>query len=139
MRPSVTASLFVFFLPLSTEGQDSTRSSTLSSVVVTAERARTTIAGSVSSVTRLSSLELARMPRVTVADLLRLAPGVAVIDLDGLGFDPQLMVRGFYGGGEAEYVAMLVDGRPVNQLQSGLIAWDVLPPLAAIEAIEIVR
>ena len=119
--------------------QDTARSPILSTVVVTAERSRTSLATSVASVTRLSAAELARTPRATLADVLRRAPGFAVIDFDGLGFDPQLMVRGFYGGGEAEYVVVLVDGRPVNQLQTGLVAWDVLPPLASIEAVEIVR
>ena len=118
---------------------DTARPSTLNAVVVTAERARTSIASSVASVTRIAAADLARTPRATLADVLRLAPGFAIVDLDGLGFDPQLMVRGFYGGGEAEYVAMLVDGRPVNQLQTGLVAWDVLPPLSSIEALEIVR
>jgi iron complex outermembrane receptor protein len=119
--------------------QDTARSPTLNTVVVTAERARTSLPSSVASVTRLSAADLARTPRATLADVLRRAPGFAVIDFDGLGFDPQLMVRGFYGGGEAEYVVVLIDGRPVNQLQTGLVAWDVLPPLASIEAVEIVR
>lgn len=108
-------------------------------VVVTAERTPSLLATSVAAVTRLSATELARLPRATLADLLRLAPGFSLVDFDGLGFDPQIMVRGFYGGGEAEYVIVLVDGRPVNQLQSGVVAWDVLPPLAAIAAIEVVR
>ena len=118
---------------------DTARPPALGTVVVTAERAPTTLGSSVSSVTRLSADELARTPRATLADVLRRAPGFSVIDVDGLGFDPQLMVRGFYGGGEAEYVVVLIDGRPVNQLQSGLVAWDVLPPLASIEAVEILR
>jgi outer membrane cobalamin receptor len=111
----------------------------LTTVVVTAERTPTSLTSSIASVTRLSASELAQTPRATLADVLRRAPGFAVIDVDGLGFDPQLMVRGFYGGGEAEYVIVLIDGRPVNQLQSGLVAWDVLPPLASVEAVEIVR
>jgi outer membrane receptor protein involved in Fe transport len=118
---------------------DSARAPALGTIVVTAERTSTTLASSVAAVTRLPAAELALTPRATLADVLRRAPGFAVIDLDGLGFDPQVMVRGFYGGGEAEYVVVLIDGRPVNQLQTGLVAWDVLPPLASIEAVEIIR
>ena len=118
---------------------DSVRPPALGTVVVTAERAATTLGASVASVTRLTAAELAQIPRATLADVLRRAPGFTVIDVDGQGFEPQLMVRGFYGGGEAEYVVVLIDGRPVNQLQSGLVAWDVLPPLASIEAVEVVR
>jgi len=58
--------------------------------------------------------------------------------VDGLGLDPQLTLRGFYGGGEAEYVVVLLDGRPLNGLESGLFDWDLVP-LSALESIEVVR
>jgi outer membrane receptor protein involved in Fe transport len=119
--------------------QDTLRPRILDPVVATAERTSSSLRTSTAAVTRLSAAELARIPRATLADLLRLAPGISTVDFDGLGFDPQLMVRGFYGGGEAEYLVVLVDGRPVSQLQTGVVAWDVLPPLAAIETIEVVR
>lgn len=119
--------------------QDTLRPRVLDPVVVTAERAASGLVSSVAAVTRLSGAELARMPQATLADVLRRAPGFVLVDFDGLGFDPQVMVRGFYGGGEAEYVLVQVDGRAVNQLQTGSIAWDVLPPLASIEAVEVVR
>jgi outer membrane receptor protein involved in Fe transport len=118
---------------------DTSRAALLNAIVVTAERGASSVGSSVSAVTRVSSAELARMPSATLADVLRTVPGFAVIDFDGLGFDPQIMVRGFYGGGEAEYVVVLVDGKPVNQIHSGVVAWDALPPIASIDAIEIVR
>lgn len=111
----------------------------LTSVVVTVERSPTPLSTSTSAVTRIPRSDLARFSRATIADLLRLAPGLVVVDFDGLGYDPQLMVRGFYGGGEAEYVVVLVDGVPQNRLETGVVAWDALPPLASIEAIEVVR
>ena len=119
--------------------QDTLPPRLLDPLIATAERTSSRLSSSMAAVTRLPLVELARTPRATLADLLRLAPGFNVVDFDGLGFDPQLMVRGFYGGGEAEYVILQIDGKPVNQLQSGVVAWDVLPPLAAIEAIEVVR
>jgi outer membrane cobalamin receptor len=115
---------------------DTTR---LDEVIISAERAPSAVGSSVSAVTRLSGAELARMPNTTFADILRMVPGFSVVDFDGLGDDPQLTVRGFYGGGEAEYVVVLVDGRLVNQLHTGAVAWNVLPPIASIKAIEIVR
>jgi vitamin B12 transporter len=118
---------------------DTTRPRTLDPVVVTADRAPGALRSSVSAVTRLSAATLARMPRATLADVLRMVPGFTVVDFDGLGFDPQLMTRGFYGGGEAEYAIVMVDGRPVNRLQNGTVSWDLLPPAASIEAVEVVR
>lgn len=112
---------------------------TLGAVVVIAERAATPMNRSTASVTRLTASDLARLPHATVADVLRRVPGFTVVEFDGLGRDPQLMVRGFYGGGEADYVLVMVDGRVVNQVHNGTITWETLPPLSAIESIEIIR
>src|SRR5262249_40365165 len=116
-----------------------TDSVTLNPVVVTGERTLTPINSSTASITRLSAEEIERTPRATIADLLRLAPGFSMLSFDGLGFDPQVMVRGFYGGGEAEYVIVQIDGRVVNQVHTGVVAWDVLPPISSIASIEIMR
>ena len=112
---------------------------TLGAVVVIAERAATPMNRSTAAVTRLTAADLARLPYATLADVLRRVPGFAVVEFDGLGRDPQLMVRGFYGGGEADYVLVMVDGRAVNLAHNGTIAWETLPALDAIESIEIVR
>lgn len=111
---------------------------TLDAMVVTADRVRTPLASSVASVSVLSAAQLHAQPQATVADALRQVPGFALVHTDGQGYDPQLMVRGFYGGGEAEYVLVLLDGKPLNDVQAGLIAWDAIP-LATVERIEIVR
>ena len=136
-----TTTLLALLSPVAVQAQQRTRSDTarLAEVVVTAERAPSAVASAVSAVTRVSGAELARMPHVTLADVLRMAPGFSLVDFDGLGYDPQLMARGFYGGGEAEYVVVLVDGRPMNQVHTGVVAWDALPPVASIDAVEIVR
>ena len=112
---------------------------TLSSVIITAERAATVLNRSTAAVTRLTAADLAAMPNASLADVMRSVPGFAVVNFDGLGRDPQLMARGFYGGGEADYVVVLVDGRPVNLVHNGTIAWETLPPVSDIASIEIVR
>jgi iron complex outermembrane recepter protein len=124
-------------VPLS--AQDTTRTSRLDTIVVTAERAPATLGTVSTAVSRLDAAQLARLPRSTFADVLRLVPGFSLVDFDGLARDPQLMVRGFYGGGEAEYVVVLVDGKPVSQLATGLVSWDALPPPETIAAVEVVR
>lgn len=126
-------------MALAIPAQDTARPRQLDPIVVTAERSPVSLSAIPAAVTRLSARELGRLPHATLADLLRLAPGFAVVSFDGLGFDPGVMVRGFYGGGEAEYVQVQVDGRPVNLVMTGVVAWDALPTLASIEAIEIVR
>src|SRR5688572_26039799 len=110
----------------------------LDPLVVTADRARSPLSTSIVAISRVDAEALQRFPRVTVADALRQIPGFALVSFDGLDGDPQVMVRGFYGAGEAEYMVVMVDGKPVNQLQSGVVPWDALP-LNAVRSIEVVR
>jgi outer membrane receptor protein involved in Fe transport len=117
---------------------DSSGVALLEEVVVTADRAETPIGTAVGAVTRLDAAELDVTRFSGVAEALRLVPGFTMVDRDGSGLDPQPIVRGFYGGGEAEYVVVLVDGKPLNALQSGIMTWELLPP-SSIEAVEVVR
>jgi outer membrane receptor protein involved in Fe transport len=110
----------------------------LNALTVTAERARAAINNSVNAVSRLDRADLRGRPLRTLADVVQQSPGFAFVDFDGNGTDPQAIVRGFYGGGEADYVQVLVDGRPLNALENGRINWDLIP-LSSIESIEIVR
>ncbi|HKS05376.1 MAG TPA: TonB-dependent receptor [Gemmatimonadaceae bacterium] len=135
----MTRAVLAFAALATTAAAQQADSARLNPVVVTAERGSASISSSTAAVTRITADEIARTPHATLADLLRFAPGFTRIAFDGLGLDPQIMVRGFYGGGEAEYVVVLVDGRAVNHVHTGTVAWDVLPPIASIRSIEIVR
>lgn len=139
----IRVALLVGVCTLSAQAQGSpftiTPPDTLGAVVVTAERGPVSLTSASAAVTRIPQARLREMPLATLADVVRLAPGLALVDTDGLGRDPQPIVRGFYGGGEAEYVVVLVDGQPVSRLESGLVAWDALPPLESIEAVEVLR
>ena len=46
--------------------------------------------------------------------------------------------RGFFGGGEAEYIRLLVDGVPVADVESGPIDLAIVPA-SAIRRVEAVR
>lgn len=117
---------------------DTTRVVELEAVVVTAERSSTPLVATTSAVTRLSADDLRGRPVLNLADALQQVPGLAFLDLTGMGEDPQLTVRGFYGGGEAEYVVVMLDGVPLNGFEAGLINWDLVP-VTAVETIEVVR
>lgn len=121
-----------------TASADTTLPVALEPVMVTAERSEIPLAVSTSAVSHLTREELARFPRTTLADVLRQVPGVAIVDFDGHGHAPQVIVRGFYGGGEAEYVVVLVDGKRVNGVTGGLVRWDQIPA-TSIERIEVLR
>ena len=110
----------------------------LDALIVSVERSATRLATSIGAVSLLTREELRLAPVRTLAEAVQRAPGAAFVDRDGLGNDPQLMMRGFYGGGEAEYALLLLDGVPLNHVESGRIGWDLIP-LSAVESIEIVR
>ena len=131
-------------LPLRVDAQDEARLDTarvyaLETIVVTADRSASLLASSTASVSVLQAAEVRQLPGVTgLADVLRQTPGFAFLSLDGLGYDPQATIRGFYGGGEAEYVVVLLNGRPLNNIETGQINWNQIP-LAGIESIEVMR
>src|SRR5215475_4861889 len=112
--------------------------SRLDPVVVTAARVDAALTTSAAAVTRLSGESLRRLPVRTIADALQFVPGMVVLQGDGLGMAPRLVVRGFYGGGETDYATVLIDGVPATELATGQVNWDLVP-LQAIESIEIVR
>jgi outer membrane receptor protein involved in Fe transport len=100
--------------PLATASED---------VVVTAERApepRESVPAAVSVLTRA---QIERLPAENLGELLRYLPGFHAHFAAAFGGAPIVSSRGFFGGGEAEYVQLLVDGVPVSDVESGLADW----------------
>ncbi|HZD86019.1 MAG TPA: TonB-dependent receptor [Gemmatimonadaceae bacterium] len=106
---------------------DSAKVHSLDTVVVTPERSATSIRASTVAVTVLSENQLRQLPVRSVAASLALAPGVVVLDANSVGGNPRIIARGFYGGGETDYLPALVDGVPIAALGSGAVNWDLLP------------
>jgi outer membrane receptor protein involved in Fe transport len=107
-------------------------------VVVTAERSpgpRETVPAAVSVLTREA---IERLPAENLGELLRFLPGFHVHYAAAVGGAPIVSSRGFFGGGEAEYVQLLVDGVPVSDVESGLADWRRLR-VADIERVEALR
>src|SRR5688572_3715869 len=110
----------------------------LSSVVVTADRVSGILGTQTAITSRISAETLHAQPIQRVSESLQNIPGVIVIPAGGMGEQPRLIMRGFYGGGETEYAAVLLDGVPLGALSSGVVNWDIIP-LSAVRAIEVVR
>jgi iron complex outermembrane receptor protein len=115
-----------------------TAANTLPVVVVTADRLPGILGTQTALVSRLSAGELNRQPLQRLTDGLQNVPGLVVLRAGAMGDQPRLIIRGFYGGGETDYAAVLLDGVPLGALASGLVGWDVIP-LAAVRAIEVMR
>jgi len=115
-----------------------TAAHTLSSVIVTADRIAGTLGTQTAMASRLSAEALQSQPIQRVSESLQNIPGLVVIPAGAMGEQPRLIMRGFYGGGETEYAAVLLDGVPLGALSSGVVHWDIIP-LSAVRAIEVVR
>lgn len=86
----------------------------------------------------LTRTDIERLPATTLADVIQALPGFHVLLGADSGLAPAPVARGFFGGGEAEYVKLLIDGVPVSDAESGLVDWRRLPAFA-IERIEALR
>ena len=106
--------------------------------VVVAHRTPTLLRESIAATTVLDRVTLERLPARTLADALSYVPGLTFTTRDGTGQLPMAVARGFFGGGETDYVLLTVDGIPANDLRTGLAEWTQIP-LAAIERVEVIR
>ncbi|MBE0639500.1 MAG: TonB-dependent receptor [Bacteroidales bacterium] len=120
------------------EAADTLTSISIDGVVIIANRYENKIINSGASVSSLGAKDIRRLPANMLSNTLKFIPGVYMVSTDGMGLTPQVNVRGFYGGGEAEYLTLLVDGIPVNDLENGLASWNVMP-LANLSSLEVLR
>lgn len=120
------------------ETSDTLKSILIDGVVITANRYENEIMNTGASVSTLGIAAINRLPVSELSNTLKFIPGVYTVSNDGMGLNPQVNIRGFYGGGEAEYLTVLVDGIPVNDLENGLVSWNMLP-LFNLSSIEVLR
>lgn len=111
----------------------------LAPVVVTASGYDQSIADAPASITVLTHEELARQPFNTLQDALRNVEGVSIVGANANKQD--ISIRGMPG----KYTLILVDGKRqgtremLNREELGMVQASQIPPLAAIERIEVVR
>jgi len=108
-------------------------------VVVTADRAAEPQDEAPAAVSTLTREQIERLPARNLGELVRYLPGFALFfGSDFGGTPPMLTARGFFGGGDAEYVQVRIDGVPVGDPDSGIVDWRALPA-GEIDRIEAVR
>ncbi|MEN8374752.1 MAG: TonB-dependent receptor [Gemmatimonadota bacterium] len=110
----------------------------LDEVAVVAHRTATARRESVAATTILTRSVIEGLPARKLPDVLRYVPGLVFVDRDGAGELSMAIARGFFGGGETEYVIVTVDDVPINDLRTGAVEWTQIP-VAAIERIEVLR
>ncbi len=96
-------------------------------VVVTPERTETPRALVPAATSVLDSGALLTLPTVNFGSAVSFLPGFSVSQSEFYAGRPVVSARGFFGGGEAEYVLLLVDGVPIADAETGLIDWSAVP------------
>lgn len=105
-------------------------------IVVTPYYVPTAISRAGSSVTVITSEQVARSSAATVADVLRSAPGVTVTESGGVGGQAVVSLR----GGEPQHTLVLIDGVRVNDPASARNQFDFATfSVTDVERIEILR
>lgn len=107
-------------------------------IVVAAERASQPQSEATASVSVVTGEEIEQRPVETLAEALESIPGFHVLFSSASGSVPILASRGFFGGGEVEYVQVRVDGVPVADVESGLVDLSRLRA-SEIDRIEVLR
>jgi outer membrane cobalamin receptor len=107
-------------------------------IVVTPERGETPKLLVPASTVVMDGAALAARPVVQPAELVRYLPGFHVAQSEFYAGRPVVSARGFFGGGEADYIRLLVDGQPVGDVESGLIDWSLISA-ASIRRVEASR
>jgi iron complex outermembrane recepter protein len=107
-------------------------------IVVTPERGETPRILVPASTVVIDAPALAALPVVHPAEVVSFLPGFHVAQSQFFAGRPVISARGFFGGGEAEYILLLVDGVPVADVESGLIDWSLVPT-TSIRRIEAFR
>lgn len=103
------------------------------SIVVSAAQVELPLTHAASSVTVITGAELESRQLHTVADALRMVPGLNVVRTGGIGTTTSVFPR----GGESNYTLVLIDGVPVNVFGGDFDFEQV--PATNLERIEIVR
>ena len=107
--------------------------------VVVADRAPDPPDDAPAAVSTLTREQIAALPVSNLGEAIRYLPGFEMYLASGPGgTPPMLTARGFFGGGQAEYVQVRIDGIPIGDADSGIVDWRAIPA-AAIDRIEAVR
>lgn len=107
-------------------------------IVVTPERGETPRTRVPAAAVVIDKTALAALPVVHPSEAVSFIPGFNVMQGQFYAGRPVTSARGFFGGGEAEYVLLLVDGLPVSDVESGLIDWSLVPA-SSVRRIEAFR
>lgn len=131
---AATAWVFLSFAAV----EPATRQVVKQEIVVTAARDEQPLDQTSAAVTVLDRDDIERLPATSLSEVLAFVPGVTMFFESGASGLPTITSRGFFGGGEVEYVKLIVDGVPIGDAESGNVDWQRFRA-ADLERIEVLH
>ncbi|OQX13111.1 MAG: hypothetical protein BWK73_13185 [Thiothrix lacustris] len=107
---------------------------TLETIVVTADRKARTVDETLAPVSIITRADIEKYQASSIADALRQVPGINLINSGGAGKATSVFMRGT----NSSHVLVLIDGIKVGSATTGSVAFEDLP-LDQVERIEVVR
>jgi outer membrane receptor protein involved in Fe transport len=107
-------------------GSDSTNPVTLPGIVVASDRLPVTLWEIPSAVTITDRAGRERITAGSSDDFLASLPGLRAYPAGNEWGQPIVDVRGFTGGGQSQYLLVMLDGIPLNNMSSGLVNWSMV-------------
>jgi outer membrane cobalamin receptor len=92
-------------------------------IVVTPERSESDRTKVPAATDVLEYGEIHTLPALSASELVAELPSFSVLFPVASGLLPIVSSRGFFGGGEADYVQLRVDGVPIADVETGLTDW----------------
>ncbi len=83
-------------------------------------------AGEAARRSSLPASELRLLPAETLAEAMGELPGLVVYFASPFGGTPMVVTRGFFGGGEVDYLGLEVDGVPRAATETGVADWSAI-------------
>ena len=122
-RPLLLLLFVAAAAPLGAQTPSDTTPVVKQEIVVTAAREEQPRDQASAAVTVISEEEIRQLPAESLSELLAFVPGLTMMFDSGASGVPMITSRGFFGGGEVEYVKLIVDGVPVGDAESGNVDW----------------
>ncbi|MCB9211034.1 MAG: TonB-dependent receptor [Ignavibacteriales bacterium] len=125
----IAASIFIILFCTNkyfSQQSDSIKIYQYNEIVITADKFESPLFSSTSTTTKINSKILSKLPINSNIEIFKYIPGFNITSTSGNYLSPILSLRGFNGGGEAEYISVFVDNIQINDVETGLVDWYLL-------------
>ncbi len=105
---------------------DSTKVYNFNEITVIGNKFENKLIDRTSAIGLIKNYQIKQFGFVDINNVLKLTSGILLTSTDGFGKNNISTIRGYYGGGEAEYISLYFNGMLLNDVENGLINWSLI-------------